>query len=79
MGDVLRQLLLTADHGASKEPLNFSTTSQVEKTYGPAVAADLRFVAAGVRGSAWSQMWGALVEEQPAQAIAMIRDFLGAN
>jgi hypothetical protein len=42
----------TADHGASKEPLNFSTTSQVEKSYGPAMAADIRFVAADVREGA---------------------------
>jgi len=59
--DFLRQFT-----ARSKEPLNFSTTSRVEKTYGPAMAADLRFVAADVRGKAWSQMWALLMEEQPA-------------
>jgi len=43
------------------------------------MAADLRFVAADVRGKAWSQMWALLMEEQPAQTSALIRDFLGAN
>jgi len=43
VGDFLRQII-----ARSKEPLNFSTTSQVEKSYGPAVAADMRCVAADV-------------------------------
>jgi len=43
------------------------------------MAADLRFVAADVRGKAWSQMWALLMEEQPAQTIAIDPGFLGAN
>jgi pimeloyl-ACP methyl ester carboxylesterase len=50
-----------------------------EKSYGPAMAADMRFVAANVRGGVVTNAGHWLMEEQPAQTIALIRDFLNTK
>jgi len=50
-----------------------------EKSYGPAMAADMRFVATNVKEGVVTNAGHWLMEEQPAQTIALIRDFLGAK
>jgi len=46
---------------------------------GPAMAADMRFVATNVKEGVVTNAGHWLMEEQPAQTIALIRDFLGAK
>jgi pimeloyl-ACP methyl ester carboxylesterase len=50
-----------------------------EKSYGPAMAADMRFVAVNVKEGVVTNAGHWLMEEQPAQTIALIRDFLAAK
>ena len=47
-----------------------------EKSYGPAMAADMRFVATNVKEAVVTNAGHWLMEEQPVQTIALIRDFL---
>jgi pimeloyl-ACP methyl ester carboxylesterase len=47
-----------------------------EKSFGTAMAADIRFVATNVTGAVIPDSGHWLMEEQPAATIAVIRDFL---
>ncbi len=47
-----------------------------EKSYGPAMAADMRFVATNVKEAVVTNAGHWLMEEQPVQTIALIRNFL---
>jgi pimeloyl-ACP methyl ester carboxylesterase len=47
-----------------------------EKSFGTAMAADIRFVATNVTGAVIPNSGHWLMEEQPAATIAVIRDFL---
>jgi pimeloyl-ACP methyl ester carboxylesterase len=50
-----------------------------EKSYGPKMAADMRFVATNVTEGVVTNAGHWLMEEQPAQTIALIRNFLGTK
>jgi pimeloyl-ACP methyl ester carboxylesterase len=49
-----------------------------EKSYGPKMAADMRFVATNVKEAVVTNAGHWLMEEQPAQTISLIRGFLGS-
>jgi pimeloyl-ACP methyl ester carboxylesterase len=50
-----------------------------DKSYGSAMATEMRFVATNVTEGVVANAGHWLMEEQPAQTIALIRNFLGAN